>query len=418
VGSRGLEGLRHVARRFDHAAPEGAERTRWIFGNGRARLSEQVPSLMNITPGWYYHVEPDQVAEEAQIPAGPARADVSFDFSKISILWGRQAPALLPPAGILQPKLAIGAVDDPLEREADAAAEQVMRMPEPAVPLSQTPIQLHRMCAACEDEEQLRGAFHDGHAVKMADTEAQPIVHDASAMVLQMQPNTEDVGTQDGGTGNVGADGLGLPDDGAASQAANGPPVTPESGPCNESLQNTGTGLTGNRLGGISTGVIFANAVEIQFRFDFSSFPGFRFKPVQWAGPDAVWVKRGDPLSATWDSPVSHPAGTGPDDPLEDVIFRGPNVVAFYDSPGPYVYELGAGNFSRYVVMFDFTASVVGDPMPGGATQRVCQDIAWHSIVSLANLNWNTPDAGPNWNIISGSEADIGWVDITKPPVV
>ena len=44
----------------------------------------------------------------------------------------------------LQAKLRVGAVDDPLEREADSVADSVMRMPDTAV--------LHRKCAACEEE--------------------------------------------------------------------------------------------------------------------------------------------------------------------------------------------------------------------------------------------------------------------------
>ena len=45
----------------------------------------------------------------------------------------------------LQRKLAVGAVDDPLEREADEMADKVMRMP-------QTPF-VQRKCAHCEEEE-------------------------------------------------------------------------------------------------------------------------------------------------------------------------------------------------------------------------------------------------------------------------
>jgi hypothetical protein len=45
----------------------------------------------------------------------------------------------------LQAKLRVGAVDDPLEREADSIADSVMRMPDTAV--------LHRKCAACEEEQ-------------------------------------------------------------------------------------------------------------------------------------------------------------------------------------------------------------------------------------------------------------------------
>ena len=53
----------------------------------------------------------------------------------------------------LQPKLEIGAVDDPLEREADEVADKVMRMPDPALSLSPAPAQVSRKCAACEEED-------------------------------------------------------------------------------------------------------------------------------------------------------------------------------------------------------------------------------------------------------------------------
>jgi hypothetical protein len=56
-------------------------------------------------------------------------------------------------SGVLQSKLSIGSIDDPLEHEADAAAEQVMRVPERAVSLSAGVSQVSRQCTACEDEE-------------------------------------------------------------------------------------------------------------------------------------------------------------------------------------------------------------------------------------------------------------------------
>jgi len=74
----------------------------------------------------------------------------------------------------LQAKLGIGAVDDPLEHEADRVADQVMRMPEPtaaaAMPLpsngaSPTPVSaVRRLCTACaeaEEESALRGKRTD-----------------------------------------------------------------------------------------------------------------------------------------------------------------------------------------------------------------------------------------------------------------
>ena len=60
----------------------------------------------------------------------------------------------------MQPKLAIGPVDDPLEREADAIADRVMRMPEPAQ--SRANATLQRKCAACEEEEH-SGTVHPKH---------------------------------------------------------------------------------------------------------------------------------------------------------------------------------------------------------------------------------------------------------------
>lgn len=56
----------------------------------------------------------------------------------------------------LQPKLTIGAVDDPLEREADAVADQVMRMPTPGPAMSASPPRISRKCAACEEEDKVK----------------------------------------------------------------------------------------------------------------------------------------------------------------------------------------------------------------------------------------------------------------------
>jgi hypothetical protein len=55
----------------------------------------------------------------------------------------------------LQPKLTIGAVNDPLEHEADRVAGQVMRMPPPEISAAVAP-QVSRKCAECEEEEKLQ----------------------------------------------------------------------------------------------------------------------------------------------------------------------------------------------------------------------------------------------------------------------
>jgi hypothetical protein len=54
----------------------------------------------------------------------------------------------------LQARLTIGAVDDPLEHEADAVAEQVMRAPDPASGPVET--RLSRKCDTCEAEEKVQ----------------------------------------------------------------------------------------------------------------------------------------------------------------------------------------------------------------------------------------------------------------------
>ena len=78
----------------------------------------------------------------------------------------------------LQAKLQIGAVDDPLEHEADAAADKVMRMADPAFDLSPAAAPaLRRKCAACEDEE--KGAIRREADGSGGEDAAPPIVHDA-----------------------------------------------------------------------------------------------------------------------------------------------------------------------------------------------------------------------------------------------
>ena len=68
-----------------------------------------------------------------------------------------QMPPLFPaPRPPIQAKLEVGAVNDPLEHEADRVADQVMRMPAPEVFAASAPPQISRKCAACEEEEKLQ----------------------------------------------------------------------------------------------------------------------------------------------------------------------------------------------------------------------------------------------------------------------
>jgi hypothetical protein len=78
----------------------------------------------------------------------------------------------------LQRKLAIGAVDDPLEHETGRVAERVMRMPELSVSRA-GPLRLSRKCAECEEEE--KGKLQKKSAGEAATQTAPPIVHEVLA---------------------------------------------------------------------------------------------------------------------------------------------------------------------------------------------------------------------------------------------
>ncbi len=76
----------------------------------------------------------------------------------------------------VQCKLQIGAVNDPLEAEADRVADQVMRMSDPGV----APAKLvQRKCAECEEEEKGKLSRKESAAAAALDrSAAPPIVHD------------------------------------------------------------------------------------------------------------------------------------------------------------------------------------------------------------------------------------------------
>ena len=67
----------------------------------------------------------------------------------------------------LRAKLVVGPASDPLEREADRVAEQVMRMPDASPDIGSAPPRISRACAACEaeeaDEQTLRPKAAPGH---------------------------------------------------------------------------------------------------------------------------------------------------------------------------------------------------------------------------------------------------------------
>jgi hypothetical protein len=108
----------------------------------------------------------------------------SWDFSKIPVFSsGRaeqfQMPPLFPAPhllGPLQAKLKVGAVNDPLEHEADRVAEQVMRMPAAGIPLTSAPPRISSKCAECEEEEKLQKK--PAGTAEATSSEAPSIVHE------------------------------------------------------------------------------------------------------------------------------------------------------------------------------------------------------------------------------------------------
>lgn len=63
---------------------------------------------------------------------------------------GEKPEALASLPSPLRPRLEIGAVDDPAEREADALADRVLRMPEPPMQAAT----VRRRCTTCEEDDQ------------------------------------------------------------------------------------------------------------------------------------------------------------------------------------------------------------------------------------------------------------------------
>ena len=129
--------------------------------------------------------------------AHPTRG-LSWTFGKIPIYPPDQSrgseprlplSARLMPA-ILQRKLIVGEVDDPLEHEADRVADQVMRFPDRALSIGPAPLQVSRKCAACEEDEQLRRKRSD--AAETAAAAAPALVHE----VLRALGQTLDAATR------------------------------------------------------------------------------------------------------------------------------------------------------------------------------------------------------------------------------
>jgi hypothetical protein len=149
-----------VARPFQSGAVEQAHPLQRSIGNQVSlRLMAQRDSRLTGTKAGD---DPErEVAALKSAEAQEAHRSASWDFSKIPISPPdrsneSQTPSTLParmmPA-IIQRKLVVGEVTDPLEHEADRVADQVMPMSGSCHPIAAAPPQLSRKCAACEENE-------------------------------------------------------------------------------------------------------------------------------------------------------------------------------------------------------------------------------------------------------------------------
>jgi HEAT repeat protein len=81
------------------------------------------------------------------------RESGSWDFSRIPAFAPNRPGQPKTPSPLIQPKLVIGQVNDPLEHEADRIADQVMLIRGPDLSVAAAPSHVSRKCAVCEEED-------------------------------------------------------------------------------------------------------------------------------------------------------------------------------------------------------------------------------------------------------------------------
>jgi hypothetical protein len=172
-----------AARPFGGGTPEQVHMLQRSIGN---QATLRLLSQRGFSATWKEVGDHEQEAESASLTTQAAKSDPSWDLSKIPIFPTDKAtrvparPALSAPPlpGIVQPKLAVGRVDDPLEHEADRIAGQVMAMPDSDFSIAAVQPQVSRRCATCKDEENTLQTKRLG-TPEAAANEAPGLVHDA-----------------------------------------------------------------------------------------------------------------------------------------------------------------------------------------------------------------------------------------------
>jgi hypothetical protein len=120
--------------------------------------------------------ERDAPARTPGAPQGPVLSPSGFDLDGL----GNRALLALLRSGRLRRKARVSEPGDPLEQDADRAAERVMRMPAEGPSLTAAPTTISRKCSACEEEEELQTIRRspDGSPGAAGGGEAPGAVHD------------------------------------------------------------------------------------------------------------------------------------------------------------------------------------------------------------------------------------------------
>jgi len=166
-----------------HSPVEQALLLQRTIGN-QATLRLLAQRARNLTGNVPHNHDEREAAENSIARAAPPGP--SWDFSKIPIFAPDranepQAPSALAVRSLpstIQPKLTVGPVDDPLEREADRVANHVMGLSAFGLSITAAPPKLSRKCAACEDEARTLRTKSDG-SPEGAANEAPSLVHQA-----------------------------------------------------------------------------------------------------------------------------------------------------------------------------------------------------------------------------------------------
>jgi hypothetical protein len=100
--------------------------------------------------GQLHAADPDRAGSRA------SGQSASWDSGKIPLFAPDQPSGPEARLPLLQPKLAVGQVNDPLEHEADRITEQVMSVPAPEVSIAARAPQISRKCDACQEVRALQ----------------------------------------------------------------------------------------------------------------------------------------------------------------------------------------------------------------------------------------------------------------------